>query len=203
MDILNEWMKRNTKYYDIWSNGVVIGKIADTLPRIICADGFEFNCQAKETSYCNPRKDCMWPYSSVELGFPSDRDELIDCYAQEDYKIFPYVPVKTVIELIKKHGGFESGWPNLTDMSIYDLGYEEIGTICDGIITYKKEINNHKAKVIAVDTSKYEIKAYIHYYLGRTKITKLTKQERKIFASKLIEIAGYHGDVKSEDCLDD
>lgn len=199
MDILNEWMKRNTTEYvqkDAFGNEEY--RIPEPLPHIVCTDGYEFSCQARKMCYCNPRKDFAWPYSSVELGFPSDRDELIDIYAEEDGEIYSYVPVKTVIELIKKHGGFATGWPDLTDIAIYDLGYEEIGTVCDGVITYKKEINNHKAKVITVDTSKYEIKAYIHYYLGSTKIAKLTKKERKIFGSKLIECAGYHGDIDSE-----
>lgn len=54
-------------------------------------------------------KDCFTPYKSVELGFPSEEDELIMEYAQdEDYTntVYGQVPVETVEKLIDKHGGY-------------------------------------------------------------------------------------------------
>lgn len=107
-------------------------------PRIVCNDGFSISVQASEHMYCEPRytqwqnedgwqvingswwtssktprnfeTDRFTPYESVELGFPSEADELIYEYAeQNDYTntVYPYVPVDIVEKLIEKHGGFK------------------------------------------------------------------------------------------------
>ena len=87
---------------------------------IICADGFEISIQASSNHYCEPRIDGIdILYTSVELGFPSERDTFIDGYVEDlseegeeiDYtkSVYPYVPAETVSYLIAKHGGFLSG----------------------------------------------------------------------------------------------
>lgn len=107
-------------------------------PRIVCNDGYSVSVQASEHMYCEPRytqwqnedgwqvingswwtpskmprnfeTDRFTPYESVELGFPSEADELIYEYAEEgDYTntVYPYVPVDIVEKLIEKHGGFK------------------------------------------------------------------------------------------------
>ena len=55
-----------------------------------------------------PREDKAWPYSEVELDFPSEVDDLIEIYGEEHgttETIYPYVPIDIVNELIEKHGG--------------------------------------------------------------------------------------------------
>lgn len=107
-------------------------------PRIVCNDGYSVSVQASEHAYCEPRytqwqsedrwhvingnyyssskiprnfrTDHFTPYESVELGYPSEADELIYEYAEgNDYTgtVYGYVPVKIVEQLIEKHGGFK------------------------------------------------------------------------------------------------
>lgn len=129
MDVLNEWLKEH-RVVECVINGREIDGVTE---RIICRDGYSFSCQANQYTYCNPRKSGAYPYSSVELGFPSDKDKLIDIYAEnskaerdedEDGDIdtvYGYVPVQTVIKLIKKHGGFKDG-PSKADIDILEAG---------------------------------------------------------------------------------
>jgi hypothetical protein len=54
-------------------------------------------------------------YSAVEIGYPSEPEDLIKEYAEfapfdddtADYTdtVYPYVPVKIVDKVLKKHGG--------------------------------------------------------------------------------------------------
>ena len=110
-------------------------------PRFVCQDGFSVSIQASENHYCEPRytqyrdgntwhvingdtwssssvprkfdTDHFIPYESVELGYPSMEDELINSFAEDaeegDYTstIYGCVPVEVVEELIEKHGGFK------------------------------------------------------------------------------------------------
>jgi len=97
---------------------------------VFCADGYTFSAQASNGNYCTPDR---WSAScspldtkeSIELGFPSDSDPLIDGFEElrqyregpvprtEDGKfldtVYPYVPVEVVRLLIEKHGGMVSG----------------------------------------------------------------------------------------------
>ena len=78
-------------------------------PRIICNDGFSASVQASEFHYCHPRNN-DGPYTHVEVGFPSDKEELLLPYAESyddgnDTGIYPMVPVEIVEAIIKKHGG--------------------------------------------------------------------------------------------------
>ena len=43
---------------------------------VVCADGFEMSVQASRGHYCSPRED-VGPYTTVEIGFPNRRDELL------------------------------------------------------------------------------------------------------------------------------
>ena len=102
MDIVNEYMKNNreTDWFGV--------------KHLYCNDGFSMSVQAHKHSYCSPRvnpeeTDC---YDKVEVGFPSDREELLMEYV-EDYDnptdtIYAYVPVKVVQEVIEKHGGIKA-----------------------------------------------------------------------------------------------
>lgn len=77
---------------------------------IICTDGFNVSVQASKHHYCSPREyDAEW--SSVELGFPSAADDLIQGYAETPDEptqtVYGYVPIDTVARLIIKHGGIK------------------------------------------------------------------------------------------------
>ena len=100
--MLREWLK---KTYDV-SRGT-----QKTRPRFVCEDGFSMSVQAGSHLYCTPRIDLSsGNYSAVEVGFPSEPEELIFEYAEcEDYTqtVYGYVPVELVEKVIEKHGGME------------------------------------------------------------------------------------------------
>ena len=53
----------------------------DTLrprPIVRCADGFSISIQASKYTCCNPRSTYPGEYTEVELGYPSEPDELIE-----------------------------------------------------------------------------------------------------------------------------
>jgi len=89
------------------------GENYSTRERIVCKDGFNISVQGGTSGhYCTPRKMCN-EYDRVELGFPSEADDLISGYAEdkEDLTgtVYGYVPIEIVEELIKKHGGIING----------------------------------------------------------------------------------------------
>ena len=100
-DIVNEYMKNNRA--SDWPG----------VKRMYCNDGFHMSVQAHEYNHCSPRvkpeeTDC---YYQVEVGFPSEREELLMEYA-DDYDnptntVYGYVPVEVVQEVIEKHGGIK------------------------------------------------------------------------------------------------
>ena len=78
--------------------------------RVVCADGFTMSVQAHDGSYCTLDGD---NYLNVEVGFPSEREELLMPYAEEPARpadtVYPYVPVERVTNVIVKHGGMVEG----------------------------------------------------------------------------------------------
>ncbi len=102
---VNEYLKKN--YRADLINGYDIPCVTK---RMICNDGFSISVQANRYTYCTPRQDRAWPYSEVELEFPSELDELIEEYAETEgttQTVFGYVPIKVVNQLIEKHGGIK------------------------------------------------------------------------------------------------
>ena len=83
---------------------------------IECEDGFIMSVQANQHAYCTPREnDCRW-YGAVEVGFPSEQEELlmpwIEVYDGDigpTDTVYPYTPAKVIIDVIVKHGGMVSG----------------------------------------------------------------------------------------------
>lgn len=79
---------------------------------VMCSDGFKISIQASEYHYCTPR-DNYGPWSNVELGYPSQADDLIQRYAEtpEDptQTVYGYVPIETVQALIEKHNALTEG----------------------------------------------------------------------------------------------
>ena len=86
------------------------GVIRVIRPRAICADGYSVSIQGSVKHYCSPRE---WApedgFTEVELGYPSEPDELIEDYAEdpEDLTgtVYGRVPVELVQKLVDKHGG--------------------------------------------------------------------------------------------------
>ena len=100
MDPVNEFLKANYQEND---NGIPI-----PTKHVLCRDGFHISIQANHYTYCEPRENKAWPYTKVELGFPSELDHLIDIYAEDPdttETVYGYVPIKVVNKLIKKHRG--------------------------------------------------------------------------------------------------
>lgn len=85
-------------------------------PHIYCKDGFFVSVQASEFHYCSPRETLPdGNYNAVELGYPSETDELILDYAENPTcpteTVYGWVPTETVDKLLEKHGGIKFyGW---------------------------------------------------------------------------------------------
>lgn len=78
--------------------------------RVVCNDGFSFSAQAGRGVRSTP--DCYLAdgnYSSWEIGFPSEYEELLIPYAEDPDQlikgVYNFVPTKLVNEIIEKHGG--------------------------------------------------------------------------------------------------
>ena len=89
-------------------------------------DGFIISVQASYFHYCTPRNN-SGPYSHVELGFPSDFDEILFDYSEDASEmsdmtqtVFPYTPLEVLYESLKTHGDFE-----LEDDSFEELSENE------------------------------------------------------------------------------
>ena len=81
--------------------------------QVVCADGFKMSVQAHDGAYCSPRRDNADKYKEVEVGYPSEPEELIMEYAEEPEKptqtVYGYVPVQVVTNVLAKHGGIVDG----------------------------------------------------------------------------------------------
>ena len=81
--------------------------------KVVCADGFTMSVQAHAGAYCIPRMTGAPVYREVEVGFPSEREELLMEWAEEAHKptdtVYGFVPVGVVTNVIAKHGGMVSG----------------------------------------------------------------------------------------------
>ena len=105
---IKDWLKKT-----ITTRNYVDGtEIQEKRPRLYCNDGYSISVQASEFHYCEPRRNGVQDYESVELGFPSVEDELINEYAEDcmNYTetVYGYVPIEIVEKLIEKHGGIKT-----------------------------------------------------------------------------------------------
>ena len=115
---INEFIKNNLKVKVLYENKDPLMKhmmTSSRLPHIVCSDGFEMSVQVGFHLYSEPKKVAK-RYSAVEIGFPSEHEPLIEEFAetfhQEDVTdytdtVYPYVPVKIVDKVLKKHGGID------------------------------------------------------------------------------------------------
>ena len=80
---------------------------------IVCADGFTMSVQAHQGAYCDPRVDNADTYTTVEVGFPSTREEMLMEWAESPNRptetVYAWVPTTVVRDVIAKHGGIASG----------------------------------------------------------------------------------------------
>ena len=111
---------------------------------VVCKDGFTMSVQASAYHYCSPRIHDAEGYLEVEIGYPRQREPLIDEYAEgfglwiesgdNDYEftnndydftnaVYPYVPAEVVLEVIMKHGGMIGG--NLPNLDLSNISNNE------------------------------------------------------------------------------
>ena len=114
---INEFIKNNLKVTVLNEDPLMRHMMTSTrLPHIVCTDGFTMSVQVGYSLYSKPKKVAK-RYSEVEIGYPSDHEPLIEeyaeCYTFEELDIdftdtiYPYVPVKIVDKVLKKHGGID------------------------------------------------------------------------------------------------
>jgi len=113
---INEFIKNNLKVTNLAENNDPLMKhmmTSSRLPHIVCTDGFSMSVQVGYSLYSTPKKVAK-RYSEVEIGYPSERESLLEEYVESFYvtpdftdSIYPYVPVKVVDKVLKKHGGID------------------------------------------------------------------------------------------------
>ena len=114
---INEFIKNNLKVKVLSEDPLMKHMLTSTrLPKIVCSDGFSMSVQVGSSLYSTPKKVAK-RYSAVEIGFPSEDEPLIEKYAESyydpdvDFKytetVYPYVPVRVVDKVLKKHGGID------------------------------------------------------------------------------------------------
>lgn len=104
----NEFLKKFYRQTLIGKGTGLESTIQDLRPMAVCADGFQISIQASQCHYCSPRRDGYIDYKEVELGFPSQAEEMIRDYAEDDdltRTVYGYVPVELVDRVLQKHGG--------------------------------------------------------------------------------------------------
>ena len=114
---INEFIKNNLKVKVLYEGEDSLMKhmmTSSRLPHIVCSDGFEMSVQVGYSLYSEPKKVAK-RYSKVEVGYPSDHEPLIEKWAENLFEdmpdftdtVYPYVPVKIVNQVLKKHGGID------------------------------------------------------------------------------------------------
>ena len=115
---INEFIKNNLKvtYPAEEYSSMEHILTSSRLPHIVCSDGFTMSVQVGY-SLCSTPKKVAKRYSAVEIGYPSEHEPLIEeyaeCYTFEELDIdftntvYPYVPVKIVDKVLRKHGGID------------------------------------------------------------------------------------------------
>ena len=110
MDKINKFHKDNIVWAESASSALG-RRWHHPVKRIVCNDGFSVSVQASETAYCSPRETAAHPYWAFELGFPSEKEETLMQYAEDEDRptdtVYGYVPVSVVEALIDKHGGIK------------------------------------------------------------------------------------------------
>ena len=81
--------------------------------RVVCKDGFSMSVQAHDGAYCEPRISNAELYTEVEVGYPTQMEELLMPWCEDDTRpcdtVYGYVPSHRVSLIITKHGGMVEG----------------------------------------------------------------------------------------------
>lgn len=80
-------------------------------PELECDDGFTMSVQASADHNCSPKSN-EGPYETVEVGFPSEREEILMNYigrscdpAKPTEAVYNDVPTEIVASVVDVHGG--------------------------------------------------------------------------------------------------
>jgi len=113
---INEFIQRNLKVKVLSEDPLLKHMTTSSrLPHIVCVDGFTMSVQVGYSLYSKPKKVAK-RYSEVEIGYPSEHEPLLEEWAETifedgsiDYTntVYPYVPVKIVDKVLKRHGGID------------------------------------------------------------------------------------------------
>jgi len=113
---INEFIKKNLKVKVLSEDPLLKHMTTSSrLPHIVCVDGFTMSVQVGYSLYSKPKKVAK-RYSEVEIGYPSEHEPLLEEWAETifedgsiDYTntVYPYVPVKIVDKVLKRHGGID------------------------------------------------------------------------------------------------
>ena len=80
---------------------------------VVCRDGFSMSVQANEGAYCTPREDDAGWYTEVEVGYPTEREELLMPYVEDENRptdtVYAWTPTYVIAKVLEKHGGIVSG----------------------------------------------------------------------------------------------
>lgn len=76
-------------------------------PEMVCADGFKMSVQGHYGAYSYPRDDFADEYRQVEIMCRREEvfEDLGRGYDVGDERIYPYVPIEKVEEVIRARGG--------------------------------------------------------------------------------------------------
>ena len=109
---------------------------------VICKDNFTMSVQASEYHHCAPKVDGIdISYSHVEVGFPSDKEDLLMDYIEDGDDptgtVYAYVPAQIILDVIQKHGGLVNGEIPSLDLNTYKQGVNNVS---------KKSTNRQSSK---------------------------------------------------------
>lgn len=124
-------------------------------PRAQFADGFNVSIQCSKIHYCayhDGHHGDIHELISVELGFPSEIEEMILEYAEDKddpcESVYGYVPIEIMEEVCKKHGGiienqfkhlkliFEDGFSVVVKPNSIEYGNDHLGEPTYRIISF-------------------------------------------------------------------
>lgn len=111
-----DWQTANYEFSTMLGGmHMYLGKVANVFPRMECADGLTLSVQGHFGTYSDPRDDFAEHYSTVEVGFPSERIEDLMPYIDGDHEsdplqsVYGYVPIAVIEKIINAHGGLKDG----------------------------------------------------------------------------------------------
>ena len=108
--------------------------MAKRYKRVKCEDGFSMSVQAHDGAYCCPNADNAERYTEVEVGYPTQMEDLLMKWCEDPTRpcdtVYAYVPSHVVSLVITKHGGMVDG-----EVPSGVLVYDKIGQILSSTIS--------------------------------------------------------------------